>query len=342
MNRKELDGLVAHYRLTPPQVERALALAHARPSPQETLNFATRALVLAGVLSLAAGVVFLIAANWSELRVFGRFVMVEALLLISLVLAFLRPPPHPIGRHALLGGFVLAGVLLALVGQTYQTGANVYELFLLWAVLGLPIVLAGQWSILWMAWVLVLNTALGLFVTARPDVGGPLWFLSGMASRSSVPLLIATLTNVALWALAEYLHARVRNVAHQVPGPLRSLILACAIAFATWAGIRAIASFSGPRLTDWWSILWVVALLAGVGIYALRRRVDVLPLALIAASTIVLVMVAIIHSTTAGDSYGRTETMALMVTAWLIVSSGIAVRVLMSLLRNWRQPEEGP
>src|SRR5690349_6581954 len=124
MNRKELDELVAHYRLTPHQVERAMALAHARPTALEASRFASRALLLAGVMSLAAGIVFFIAANWSELRVVGRFVLTEALFLITLALALWRPPKQAVGRYASLGAFMLVGTLLALFGQTYQTGAN--------------------------------------------------------------------------------------------------------------------------------------------------------------------------------------------------------------------------
>jgi uncharacterized membrane protein len=339
MNRKELDQLVAHYQLTPTQIERTLALAHARPAPSETSRFAHLTLMLAGVSSLAAGVVFFVAANWSELRIVGRFVLLEALLLAALMLAFWRPPPHSTGRYALLAAFVIAGALLALFGQTYQTGADVYELFLSWAALGLPIIVAGQWSVLWAAWILVLNLALALFCGLRPE-GGPFWFLFGGARGASALLLIATLVNIALWGLAEFLRAHVRPVGSIAPRALRRLILTCAVSFATWAGILAIVG-SGPypAQTEGWSVLWVPAILVGFAVYTLRRRTDVFPLALIAASIVLLGVFGIIKSTESGRT--GTVGMALLVAGWLIVGSSAAARVITNLLRTWREAEEG-
>src|SRR5690606_6833628 len=77
MNRKELDALAAQYRLTPEAMEAAFGLAGARPGPDELERFAARLLALAGVLSLAAGVVFFVAANWGALVVVGRFALLE-------------------------------------------------------------------------------------------------------------------------------------------------------------------------------------------------------------------------------------------------------------------------
>jgi uncharacterized membrane protein len=75
------------------------------------------------------------------------------------------------GRGATFLAFVATGALLALFGQTYQTGADVYELFLTWALLGLPLVVAAQWGVASAAWVLVLNISLMLFSGWHPAGG---------------------------------------------------------------------------------------------------------------------------------------------------------------------------
>ncbi len=336
MNRKELDAFVEHHRLSAANVDLTLTLARARPTPAETSRFALRALMLAGIISLAAGVVFFVAANWAELRVVGRFALLELLLLASLVLALFRPPPQALGRYALLGAFVTTGALLALFGQTYQTGADVYELFLTWTVLALPFVLAGQWSVLWAAWILVLNIALALFCGFRPD-GGPLgilFFGSGWATAGL--LLIAALVNLALWALAELAQGRIPALlaAHTPPGWLRRFILTCALFFTTWAGCLALDG----RHEDQWVVVAVAVILAGVSFYAARRRVDVFPLALVAASIIALVtaFIAEIHWHGRSASIGLPLVLAL----WLIISSTASGRVLMHLLRRWRADRE--
>jgi uncharacterized membrane protein len=57
----------------------------------------------------------------------------------------------------------LVGVLLALTGQTYQTGADVYELFAAWAVLILPWVILGRFALLWIFWIGLVNLAAHLY-----------------------------------------------------------------------------------------------------------------------------------------------------------------------------------
>src|SRR4029453_13883348 len=101
--------------------------------------------------------------NWSEFGVTGRFVLIQSVFGISIAIALWKPPPQALGRYALLMAFIATGALLALFGQTYQTGADVYELFLGWTLLGLPLVVAARWSVSSAAWVLVLNLALMLY-----------------------------------------------------------------------------------------------------------------------------------------------------------------------------------
>ena len=56
----------------------------------------------------------------------------------------MRACNRPAGKAALLAAALLTGGLLALIGQTYQTGADTFELFATWAALILPWVLAIQ------------------------------------------------------------------------------------------------------------------------------------------------------------------------------------------------------
>ena len=79
----------------------------------------------AAVLSLAAGAVFLVAFNWQDLGLYARFAMVEALLLAALIFAWVKGTDQVAGKLALMLAVLLTGALLALFGQTYQTGANV-------------------------------------------------------------------------------------------------------------------------------------------------------------------------------------------------------------------------
>src|SRR5262245_11130161 len=118
MNRNDLDAFVRHYGLSGEAVTKAFDLTQALPTRAETLRFLLRVLRIGGALSLGAGVVFFIAANWEALGVYGHFALVQALFILAVGGAWWRPPPKNIGRLGLLIAFIIAGGLLALFGQT--------------------------------------------------------------------------------------------------------------------------------------------------------------------------------------------------------------------------------
>jgi uncharacterized membrane protein len=328
LKRSELDGLAEFYSLTPGKVETLLALADARPSRAEGLRFLGNCLRIAGVLSLAAGLVFFIAANWNRIEVFGRFALIELVLVASALLAFVKPPPHFVGRGAVFFAFIATGALLALFGQTYQTGADVYELFLSWALLGLPLAVAAQWSVASAAWVLVLNIALLLFCGWHPT-GGLLWAVFGGTHFQPAQLIMgAAWLNLALWFVFEFWRV------NAVPDWVRRLVLSCAFGFGTWAGLMAVTDFGyryeGPRGDSLTAPALALAIIATT-VYAIRRREDIYPLAVVMGTFIIVSLVWLAQLKGFGDAG-----MLLMLALWLIGTSTAAGRVLTVLNRRWR------
>ena len=335
MNRKELDAFVAHYQLARSDVEVALELANARPSAADLAWFGVRLLKLAGVLSLAAGLVFFVAANWEELAVLGRFVLVEALLVVGVGIALWRPQPNALGRYALLVAFIATGALLALFGQTYQTGADVYELFLTWTVLGVLFAVAGQWSVTWAAWVLVLNVALWLYCGWQPQTGW-LWLLLGAWDLSVAGILLGPMAvNVLLWLASGGLSKG--RFASLAPPWLGRFALACGMLFGTSAGFFAIVGGFEGRALDPLTLIILVGVFAGVAAYTLRQRRDVFPLALIGGSFIVLTT-TLIGRYVDFDDVGAFFLMSL----WLIASSAVTGHVLLKYVRAWRAEAAEP
>ena len=162
LKRSTLDEIVRDHRLGEAAVSMALDLSGGRPGADAWRAFAARLLGAAGVAGLGAGAIFFVAANWRDFAVLGRFGIVEGFFAASVAAALWRPPPHAAGRAALALATLLAGALLALFGQAYQTGADVYELFVAWAVLALPFALAGGSGALWAIWWGIVNVALAL------------------------------------------------------------------------------------------------------------------------------------------------------------------------------------
>lgn len=126
-----------------------------------------------GTGALAAGLVgfgliLWIAANWGELGRLMRFALIEVLFIASLAGAAFRAAWRaPLGLLA----FLTLGGLLAFYGQTYQTGADPWQLFAVWALLGLPIAWAARSDLMWTPWALVVATAIGLWIQTFSDHG---------------------------------------------------------------------------------------------------------------------------------------------------------------------------
>jgi uncharacterized membrane protein len=329
--REELDRLAQFHTLDEAGVEAMLALASARPGRAEGRQFLAQCLRIGGVLSLAAGLIFFVAANWSDIAVFGRFALVEFLLLACGALALWKPPPASLGRGALFLAFVATGALLALFGQTYQTGADVYELFLSWTLLGLLIALVAQWSLTTAVWMLVLNVSLLLYCGWQP-AGGVLWELLGSNRMQPADLVIgAAWLNLLLWLAAEWWRPAA------VPGWVRRLLVSCAFLFATWAGLLAVLGSgmlsSVDRPAPGFSIapLALLAAMALTVLLTLRRREDIYPLAVVMGCFIV------VSTAWLADAISSPDAGAFLLFAlYLIVVSTLGGRLLLGLLRRWR------
>lgn len=329
-NRGELDRLAQTYQLSAADVATLLTLADAQPSAGESRRFLAKSFAYGGVLSLAAGIIFFIAANWSRFAIFGRFALIEMLIVAAAAAAIIKPPPALPGRAGLFLAYMATGALFALFGQTYQTGADVYELFLTWAMVGLPWVLLAQWSAVTAAWLLTLNTALALYCGSRPS-SGLLWMMfdSGLATVHVV--LYAALVNLALWVGMELRELRA------APLWVRRLTLTCAFAFLTTAGVMALFAggyYGGRGANVGLPLLLVFLLMGATAAFAVWRRADVYPLAAALGSFIIVSTCAIANALEFDDI-----SVIFALALWLILTSTVGARVLMSVVRRWRDTE---
>lgn len=145
------------------RLDDALRAAGVTPSQSQWRVFVERLCAGMGGVMLAAAVGFFIAANWSVLGRFAKLGLVEAALPAAVGVALWRGLDSVAGRAALVTASILAGVLLALVGQVYQTGADTYELFAAWSLLVLPWTLAGRQPALWLLWIGLVDVAIVLY-----------------------------------------------------------------------------------------------------------------------------------------------------------------------------------
>lgn len=175
------------------RVEEAMRVSGVLPDRADWRKFIDRLLLWGGAVLLAAGVIFFFAYNWRELGNLAKFGLVELLISAAVGCFLWFGAESPAGKASLFTASLLAGALLALFGQIYQTGADTFELFITWAVVILPWTAVGRLPALWILLIALVNVAVTLYFRAFPDVLGllfgpekQLWLLFALNSTALV------------------------------------------------------------------------------------------------------------------------------------------------------------
>ena len=336
MKRSTLDDVSRELDLSETAVALALDLTGARPDASAWLAFKLRLLNGAGIGALAAGIIFFVAANWQDYGLTGRFAILQMALLACVGPALWRPPPSALGQATLVLAVLVTGALLALFGQSYQTGADLYELFFTWAALALPFALAGGCGAVWATWWIVLDVGLALYCGLQgPNASMWMWLDHLGAGRSQL-MMGASLVNLAGAAL--FVHLGRTRFADHAPRWLPRMLATFGFLFGTIACIFVIVhdtwllshNAAATRL-DAGVIAAFAVLSVGIAIGTLRARTDVFPMALIAASWIAVSTAFLIRTVKLGDMGGF-----LLIALWLVAASTAAGFLLMRWVRAWR------
>jgi len=123
-------------------------------------------LLALGVGFAASGAIFFFAYNWDEMTPFIKVSIVCALLIGSVTVSLFVNMPPTAKKIILTGAALLVGVLLAVYGQVYQTGANSWEMFAEWAVFIVIWTFVANFAPLWMLLVILLNTTFILYTNS--------------------------------------------------------------------------------------------------------------------------------------------------------------------------------
>lgn len=202
--RQELLEWAQEGRIAPERLRQAFEIGGVLPDRDSWRAFLDRLLLWLGAVMVAAAAIFFLAYNWNDLGRYAKFALAQGLVLAALALVWWRGLESGAGKAALVAGALFVGALLALIGQTYQTGADTFELFVVWAAAILPWALIARLPALWVLWLALVNLAVVLYFQAfRGLLGvlfGPerqLWLLFGLNT-----LALAAWEGLALAGLA--------------------------------------------------------------------------------------------------------------------------------------------
>ncbi|NRR34310.1 DUF2157 domain-containing protein [Oxalobacteraceae bacterium] len=315
------------HQLNAQQTASLFELAQLGREPGRLLFWLPRGAAIAGAALAGLGVIFWIAANWAVLGQFGRFALLEGFFAALCAGAIWRPAARvPLALLALL----TIGGLFACFGQTYQTGADAWQLFALWAVLALPLCIGARHDALWMPWVLVFMAALNLWRHAH---GGFRWD----ASLQDLPLsLLATALVVGLTLL---LHPSLRRHTGSGSWSFRFVLLLATMqitgdALAAQAGGWDHGG-GGIALMFWLGLL----ILGGAAcVLSQPRTYDIFGLSVLALALNVLIDCEIIKLLF--SSWKESELLSLLLAGFLIaVLLGWTVKLLVHITRKLAQGE---
>jgi len=320
--RTQLLGWVQTGAIAPEHITQALAVSGVAPNGQRWQLFIDRMLLILGALTLGCAAIFFFAYNWDALGKLSQFALAEVLVVVPLIAYWKLGADKLSAKVSLLATAIMVGALLAVYGQTYQTGADTSDLFVTWAVLILPWVLVGQFPALWLLWLVLVNLSLVLYCLVFRSF---LWMRFGSVDQLFWLLLWV---NTAAWAVWEL--ASLRFAWLVAPWAVRLLAVASGVAMA----MLVLHSIFDTTMVVVWPWLVYIGWLACVYLVYRRMQPDLFMLAGACLSVIVCVTSALgklmFHSS---EAAGLMLLLALLVVAQAGAAAVWLKRVHAEMLR---------
>ncbi len=254
--RNQLIELFEQDKISPENMVVALSVSNVSPSNQSWHTFINRLLLWIGGLSLAFAGMFFIAYNWIEIGHLTKFAMVESALVLTIVGYWKIGHNTIAGKVSLLMATIFLGVLLALFGQTYQTGADPWQLFFNWTIFMLPWAIIGRFSAIWLVWILLINLTIVLYHQAFRNV---LWLLFSSENQLLWILYIFNTATLIIWQLlAEKWQWLQQNWAIRILATASGVLI-------TWLVLFNI--FDGKGTLSLAGIVWIIWMVAMYWVY---------------------------------------------------------------------------
>lgn len=265
-----------------------------------------------GVVFSIAGIIFFFAYNWASLHKFVKIGLIEGLVIVATVVALLPKMNTLIKNLALTSAAMLVGVLFAVFGQVYQTGANAYDFFLGWTLFISLWVLVSNFAPLWLIYLTLINTTLILYAE---QVAHDWSFIY-------ITLLLFIL-NTSFLVFFIFLGKKISTIT--IPNWFTNIIALAAVFVAT---IGISIGIFGTHEALFWVLLLLTAIVFGLGVlYSLKTK-TIFYISIIAFSLIVIISTLLMKLS---DEYF----MFLFVTLFIVASVTLVIKNLMDLQKKW-------
>ena len=116
-----------------------------------------------GLGFLSTGILFFFAYNWQDLSKFFKLALLEFLVILSFSLSIFFYSKKILSNLLLTVTTLLVGVLFAVFGQIYQTGANAFDFFFGWTLAVFLWVAVTKFEPLWVVFIALVNITFIMF-----------------------------------------------------------------------------------------------------------------------------------------------------------------------------------
>ena len=281
---------------------------------QDWIKFLQLFLLGLGGSFIVAGVVFFFAYNWADMHKFIKLGMLESLLLVVTLVAVFGNLSKVVKNVLLTASVMLTGVMFAVFGQIYQTGANAYDFFLGWTMSVALWVLISRFQPLWLIFLALINTTFILYtnqVATHIPFNAVLNILFGI--------------NAAVVIVWEVLHAQ--NV---IRSPHKWLPRVVALATIVPLTISMIVGMYDDFRGDYGLSFMLAAVIFAAGIWQGLRTKDLFYLSVIPFSVIIVVAAGIVRLA-GSDPVG----IFLLASVFVIGSITLLIRNIININRKW-------
>jgi len=255
MKREDIQIISRYSDLTEQAVDEALK-ANVYNDKIAWQKFLRLFFISLGVCFTVSGIVFFFAYNWENLHKFVKFGLTEGLLIVTVIIVLLPKINANFRNIILTAASVLVGVLFAVFGQIYQTGANAYDFFLAWTIFVTLWVIVSNFAPLWLLYIILINTTFILYSQQVANGWSMVFVCATLFIINAIVLVSAIFwgkKKIPNWflntvALASVSYPTIGIVVgifniDQTSFPFLVLITALAYTFGIWYGLKTKNAF---------------------------------------------------------------------------------------------------
>ena len=269
-----------------------------------------------GIGFTIAGILFFFAYNWEDLHKFTKLGLIEGLVIVVTGIVVFSKLKEDIKNILLTGAAILTGVLFAVFGQVYQTGANAYDLFLGWTFAVTIWAIIANYGPLWFVYLLLINTTILLYAEQVAHDWSFIFICTLL-------FIVNTIAFIAFFLSSKL----VAN--YQTPTWLLRILVITIVSYATLGIINGIFDFNSDFFDSIFYVLLTLTIVAySVGMYYGQKQKNGFYLSVIPLSIIIIIAATIIDATD-GDGF-----MFLTVSFFIVVSVTLVIKNLLNLQKK--------